>query len=59
MAQHSTQRPQQAYPGDRTSTTSLYSLEARLHLELIRTGPTPTLLREVALVNARLNGGER
>ena len=45
--------------GDRSPLTTLYALESRLHLELIRTGPTPALLRELASVEARLNGGGR
>lgn len=46
-------------PGDRTVTTGLYLLEAQLHLELVRRGPSPALLRALAAVDARLNGGAR
>ena len=45
--------------GYRSPLTTLYTLESLLHLELVRTGPTPVLLRELASVESRLNGGRR
>lgn len=46
-------------PGDRSPLTALYTREAELHLQLIRSRPTPALLREIAAVQARLNRGAR
>jgi hypothetical protein len=55
MAPHTAQSPLQAFPADRSPLPSLYALESRLHLELVRSGPTPSLLRALAMVESRLN----
>ena len=46
-------------PADRSLVSAVFSEEARLHLLLVRSKPTPALLREVARVHALLEGGVR
>ena len=59
MAIHTSSRPGPTYMGDRSPLGSLYSEQARLHLELIGSRPTPDLLRQIARVEARLAEGGR
>ena len=59
MTIHTSSRPGPTYHGDRSPLTRLYAEQARLHLQLIGSRPTPDLLRQIARVEARLAEGGR